>query len=46
MLALAVKPEGVFEVRAVNMFQVEAGKDIIELEIGDSPLPTPEGNRR
>ena len=36
----AVKPEGAFEVLAVAKKLAGAGKDVIELEIGDSPFPT------
>ncbi len=39
--ALEVKPEGAFEVLAVAKTLIAAGKDVIELEIGDSPYPTP-----
>lgn len=39
--ALEVKPEGAFEVLAVAKQLLAAGKDVIELEIGDSPFPTP-----
>lgn len=38
--ANAVKPEGAFEVLAVAKKLATAGKDVIELEIGDSPFPT------
>ena len=36
-----VKPEGAFEVLAVAKTLIAAGKDIIELEIGDSPHAPP-----
>lgn len=39
--ALAVKVEGAFEVLARAKSLIAGGKDIIELEIGDSPFPTP-----
>jgi len=39
--AREVKPEGAFEVLAVAKALIAAGKDVIELEIGDSPYPTP-----
>lgn len=37
-----VKPEGAFEVLAIARNLMAAGKDVIELEIGDSPFPTPD----
>ena len=36
-----VQPEGAFAVLAVARRLLAAGKDVIELEIGDSPFPTP-----
>jgi aspartate aminotransferase len=39
--ALGVKPEGAFEVLAVAKNLRARGKNIIELEIGDSPFRTP-----
>ena len=39
--ALEVKPEGAFEVLALAKTLIAAGKDVIELEIGDSPYPAP-----
>lgn len=38
--ATAVKPEGAFDVLAVAKRLLAAGKDVIELEIGDSPFPS------
>jgi aspartate aminotransferase len=38
--ATAVKPEGAFDVLAVAKRLIAAGKDVIELEIGDSPFPS------
>ncbi len=37
-----VKPEGAFTVLAAARRVAAAGKDVIELEIGDSPFPSPE----
>ncbi len=37
-----VKPEGAFTVLAAARRLAAAGKDVIELEIGDSPFPSPE----
>lgn len=37
-----VQPEGAFTVLAAARRLVAAGKDVIELEIGDSPFPSPE----
>ena len=37
-----VQPEGAFAVLAVARRLQAAGKDVIELEIGDSPFPSPE----
>ncbi len=39
--AEAVEFEGAFDVLATAKKLVAAGKDVIELEIGDSPFPTP-----
>jgi len=39
--AQQVKPEGAFEVLALAKQLIAAGKNIIELEIGDSPFATP-----
>jgi aspartate aminotransferase len=36
-----VQPEGAFAVLAVARRLLAAGKDVIELEIGDSPFPSP-----
>ena len=36
-----VQPEGAFTVLAVARRLAAAGKDVIELEIGDSPFPSP-----
>jgi len=38
--ATEVRPEGAFEVLAAAKRLIAAGKDVIELEIGDSPFPT------
>ncbi|MGR9089642.1 MAG: pyridoxal phosphate-dependent aminotransferase [Gammaproteobacteria bacterium] len=38
--AADVKPEGAFDVLAVAKRLIAAGKDVIELEIGDSPFPS------
>jgi aspartate aminotransferase len=38
-----VQPEGAFTVLAVARRLSAAGKDVIELEIGDSPFATPDG---
>lgn len=38
--AAAVKPEGAFDVLAVAKRLIANGKDVIELEIGDSPFPS------
>ena len=38
----AVQPEGAFTVLAVARRLGAAGKDVIELEIGDSPFASPE----
>jgi aspartate aminotransferase len=37
-----VKPEGAFTVLAAARRVAAAGKDVIELEIGDSPFPSPD----
>ena len=37
-----VRPEGAFEVLAVAKTLIAQGKKVFELEIGDSPFPTPE----
>ena len=37
-----VRPEGAFTVLAVARRLSAAGKDVIELEIGDSPFPSPD----
>ena len=37
----AVQPEGAFSVLAVARRLLAEGKDVIELEIGDSPFPSP-----
>ena len=39
--ALEVKAEGAFEVLALAKTLIATGKDVIELEIGDSPFRTP-----
>lgn len=39
--ARGVEAEGAFEVLALAKALIAAGKDVIELEIGDSPFPTP-----
>ena len=39
--ATSIAPEGAFAVLAIAARLVAAGKDVIELEIGDSPFPTP-----
>ena len=39
--ATSVEPEGAFAVLAIAARLVAAGKDVIELEIGDSPFATP-----
>jgi len=36
-----VRPEGAFEVLAVAKRLISQGKEVFELEIGDSPFPTP-----
>ena len=41
--ATAVEPESAFTVLAAAKRLIAAGKDVIELEIGDSPFPTPAG---
>ena len=38
--ASEVKPEGAFEVLARAKQLIAEGKDVVELEIGDSPFPT------
>ncbi len=43
--AKSVQPEGAFEVLAVAKRLIAAGKKIYELEIGDSPFPTPSAAR-
>ena len=42
----SVRPEGAFEVLAVAKRLITSGKKIYELEIGDSPFPTPEAARQ
>ncbi len=39
----AIQPEGAFTVLAVARQLIAAGKEVIELEIGDSPFATPNG---
>jgi aspartate aminotransferase len=39
----SLQPEGAFTVLAVARTLAAAGKEVIELEIGDSPFATPEG---
>jgi aspartate aminotransferase len=40
-LARELKPEGAFTVLALARRLKDEGKDVVELEIGDSPFPTP-----
>ena len=42
----SVRPEGAFEVLAIAKRLMAAGKNIYELEIGDSPFATPLGARQ
>ena len=39
----SIQPEGAFTVLAVARRLIAAGKEVIELEIGDSPFATPDG---
>ena len=39
----SIQPEGAFTVLAVARQLIAAGKEVIELEIGDSPFATPDG---
>ena len=43
--AQAVQPEGAFEILAIAKHLISTGKKIYELEIGDSPFPTPAAAR-
>ncbi|TDI24940.1 MAG: aminotransferase class I/II-fold pyridoxal phosphate-dependent enzyme [Acidobacteria bacterium] len=39
----SIQPEGAFTVLAIARQLIAAGKEVIELEIGDSPFATPDG---
>ena len=41
--SISQRPESAFTVLAVARQLMAAGKEVIELEIGDSPFPTPDG---